>query len=265
MTIEKKIEFYNDQLQFFHGNEISEKTERAKKYIEESKKVQLFVTKTSIPLMLCTATGGVVGATIGGAISGGPGAVPGCIGGCVIGFTIGSIISADQIRIDYIAWKRAQRDKKVFQELKNFNSENEKLRDFECPLSLELFEHPVRTIYGQTYEKKFIVKHIKNTLHIDNNDPKKNGHLTLKDIGDDYAMLARMAKAFSEVCQDESQLEGLSKAAILGLQAISRDKQRQVQIYIENGLKYVAENYKNKKITLLQYSEIVKDLSNHFE
>ena len=248
---EQRVGTYNQTFEAYYGSKINSKGKRAWKFAVQ-KIVTLLFNDSSFPIFVCAGGGAATGAVIGGLITGGPGVIPGAIGGGTFGFVIGVIISAQLTRSDYINWKRQERNQEFMQQFVEFHQSHSVLSNFICPISQQPFDDPVITPGGHTYNREGVVRWIKEM----STDPITKKPLAIEQLTPDYIMLGKMAVAYEAIISEESNLEGLSKEAQLGLQAVSRHMKKQIKLTYETAIEQVTFKYKEGKITMEEHAEL---------
>ncbi len=262
---DEKVKRYNSALNFYQNGSFHGRIIRLKKYNEDNDKFSDQQLTTIAIIYASTTVGCVTGALIGSCVAGPPGTVIGGGVGIGVGFVVGSMISTQMVRVEYIKWKREHRKDDFLKELLRFHKDSPELEDFICPLSLDIMEDPVISIYNRTYSRKFIVQWINDTKMSENNDPMRNGRLDIKDISTDYAMIGRMAKTYQKLINDDSKLIGLSKEAQKGMKALCIDMQREVNNSFEHANLQAQKKYNMGILTRVQYAQLILKIAQDLE
>jgi len=196
---------------------------------------------------------GLLGLIAGNSIGGPPTAI---IGGG-IGLIGGAYITRQITEYNFKEWKNLNTESKVFQEFHDCHPQFNELIELRCPITKELISDPVKTPFGDYYERKSLedlaAMHPKGEI----NDPQGKGRYSIKDLLDAPEYTIKMKNIFKCLLQKERISTSLSPSVAQAMGLLVADLSRQVTNYVYRQTNLLLEQLHTNQITLQQYNDRV--------
>lgn len=240
----EKYTIYHTTLDPWSNKSLDAKVGRAVKYVKENSST--FIANVPGIVGGSTLSGALLGAGIGAGIGFVVAHLPGCATGAVIGAIAGASLGMAAgttaailtTKYSYIPWKRFVRYNELYSVLFEMQKNNKYFDDMTCPLTLEIFENPVMTVVGITYEKKDIEDNIKKNngkmpdpyRTKERRDPTKTMELTLTNLYPDHAMRGFIMQGMEKLIEED-----------LKILTLNADDLKTLQIFLQELRKHVRE------------------------
>lgn len=197
------------------------------------------------------------GLFIGNAIGGPPTAIV----GTGIGIMGGAYITRQITESNFEEWKNLNVESKVFQEFYENNINLEKLKELRCPITQHLISDPVKTPFGDYYERKALEEYASVCPNGIIKDPQGKGTYTLNDLVDAPEYTIRMKNVFKILLHNERITKQLSPDVSTGLGLIVADLSNQVTNYVFRQTNMLLDQLHKRHITLEQYNARISILT----
>lgn len=212
-----------------------------------------YLTRRIIPLYAPA----FIGMYFGTAVAGPPGAI---IGGGA-GLIGGACITRELTLNGFKTWEHLSVESKVFQEFENTYPGTPELIDLRCPISMRLISDPVKTPFGDFYERKSLEKCAALTENGIIRDPQGKGCYKLTDLVDAPEFIVKMKNTFKKLLYKEMITQSLSSSVSEGLGLLIVDLDKQVVNYVFKKTNLLLDQLYSGQITLEQYNNRVADLT----
>jgi len=234
--------------------------------LEDPKKV---VSTVACPILKGAATGAFIGGTaggiVGGCVGGPPGILPGIGIGGGIGAAVGGIagfaVGVTRLENEYDKWSKTEKGRDFSAEIQIFLNAIPELKGKFCGITRRPVIEAVRTPSGQIYERKEIVKYIKEN----GKDPITKEILSEKHLIEDDEFTYKVCINLRKILrQDIPYFEEKDKELLNGFIALNHDvNQKMNQLHAKEKEKIEQKREKNE-ITYMQYMRLTDALSEKY-
>lgn len=229
----------------------TEKDFKMKEYYESLTTWEVF-RYSLLPYIFPSFAGAYIGTSIGGPVGG-------VVGGST-GLLAGHYYSSNHHYDEYKKWLQLYKETEVLKEFKILNEETRVLEEFVCPITLELIKDPVKSPFGQYYERSSIQNLANVSPNGKMNCPLRNGTFTMAEVKDAPEFFSMMkAKIKSELLKEMNS--NLSTEIKSGLSSLIVDLDKQITNYVVRESNVLNEQLRTSVITLDQYSKRMTDLT----
>ncbi len=212
------------KLHFIYGEKISQKKNRALKFMGEAPKAKL-ITYSLFSQVIGMSIGGTVGGMIG-SIGGPKGAAVGVKSGVGVGFIAGTARAGYQTRKEYKSWMKQYSRDEILSEFLDLFENHPNLNEFKCPITKELMHYPFVDPSGFSYEKKAIESWVKEHKK----SPVSNCSLKISDLRANYFLMGKQAKTYRNLLATATSGIYLSPIQIRGIGCLLKDLDEQIKV-----------------------------------
>ena len=153
-------------------------------------------------------------------------------------------------------------ESKVFQEFYDSHSQLNEVIALRCPITQCLVSDPVRTPFGDYYERSSLKEIASMHPTGEIKDPQGKGTYTLNDIYDAPEYTIKMKNVFKVLLNKERTTTSLSPAVSEALGLLVADLSNQVTNYVFRQTNMLLDQLQARQITLQQYNSRISILTN---
>ena len=147
----------------------------------------------------------------------------------------------------------------MFNEFDSLLSNIADLDEFRDPITLSLINDPVRSPFGQLYNRSSLLMLEKLSPTGMLNDRLKKGAFTMAQVQDAPEVLPKMKSILKNLLVEKSRQE-LSPGVKLGLNALINDLDEQIRNYLCREIRRISDQLGSREITLGQFFERKDDI-----